>query len=197
MSQRGKKRHPGITEKRLNNKRFRKTEEAILKAFFEGDNYISLGKMARRAGVARSTVYNHHRAVKEIVPDYKRYVLRSYARAINPLTRRKQTRMRSIFLRVLAFIAAHRSIFLVFARLGDTEVMLAMIDRLREKVRTHARVPRQRFERMFRVYRGEVMAILDEWAENEFAEEEMDWVLKELLYLTDTVGERLDKIGRN
>ncbi len=46
----------GITEKKLRNRRFRRTEEAILKVFFEEDIYIGIGKMAKKAGVARSTV---------------------------------------------------------------------------------------------------------------------------------------------
>lgn len=61
----------GITEKRLNDKRFKKTEEAILGAFFDKNGYITVMEIAKKVGVTRSTIYGHHRVMREIVKDYK------------------------------------------------------------------------------------------------------------------------------
>ena len=79
------KRRFGLTEKRMNDRRFRRVEEAILKVVINEDYYIGVGEMAKKIGVARSTVYNHHRAVREIIPDYEKYLLSRYNRIINKI----------------------------------------------------------------------------------------------------------------
>ena len=43
----------GISERRLANKRFRKTEDAILKVFFEDDGCVSAREIAKRAGMSK------------------------------------------------------------------------------------------------------------------------------------------------
>ena len=43
-------RRVGLTEKRMQDKRFRKTEEMILKVFFEEDYYVSMQDVAKKIG---------------------------------------------------------------------------------------------------------------------------------------------------
>ena len=68
----------GITEKRLKDKRFKKTEEAILRVFFETKECISVKSLAIKIGVARSTIYCHHKSIREILPDYEKYILKEF-----------------------------------------------------------------------------------------------------------------------
>lgn len=188
--------HPGITERRMNNRRFRKTEDAIMRAFFECGQYAEAEKIARRAGVARTTVYYHHRAVKEILPDYKRYLLRSYTRTINKILKKKQARMKQIFLTLLAFMMRNRGIFMILAKAHDREVMRTMIERLRGKIESFARLPKNS-EKMFRVYRGEMTSLLENWGERGYHEREITGVLGDMMYLTETMRMRLGSLSRS
>lgn len=190
-----RRRHPGITEKRLNNKRFRKTEKAILEAFFECGEGAKTEKMAYRAGVTRTTVYYHHAAVREIMPDYKRYIIRKHGRTMRPILEESQMRLRNIYLMNLTFIVAHRRIFLIFMRVRDREVMWEMVNRLRERIERFARLPKNS-EEIFRVYRGEVVELLEGWGERGFGEEEMSDMLDKVMYLTETMRERLKPLMR-
>lgn len=185
-----KQRHPGITTKRLNNKRFRKTEDAIVEAFFKCDSYASVEQIARRAGIYRSTVYYHHSAKNGIVLDYERYILYSYNKVIGRMLRAKQSHLSDIYFRTLLFIIANRHIFLLLAEAHDTRVIHEMIDHLRGKIERSARLPKNS-EKIFRVYRSEVVAILEKWGEDGYPESEMTQVLDDIMYLTRTIRTRL------
>ena len=57
-------------EMKLKDKRFRENEEKVLRLFFEYGEKLTMGRIARRLGVPRSTVYRHHPSVRAIVDDY-------------------------------------------------------------------------------------------------------------------------------
>lgn len=185
-----KRKHPGLTERRMNNKRFRKTEEAILKAFFECGQYADIRKVARRAKCARTTVYYHHTAVREILADHKRYIMRKHSRMMRPILAKKQARLRNMYLTNLTFIVTNRQIFLMLAKLHDREVLQRMIEGMRMKIEGVAKMPRNS-ERAFRVYQGEIVAVLEEWGREGFNESEILQTLDQMMYLTDTMRERL------
>ena len=185
-----KRYRPGITEKRLRNKKFRKTEDAILEVMLKEKDYMGLGAMAKEVGVARSTVYYHHRTVRAIVPDYKAYILMKYRRMIRKVLRNRRVRMRMVYLNMLTFMVINRRAFMIFDRVGDKSVMVVMIDELRRKVETMARLPRNS-RKAFVVFRGEVLAILEKWSENAYDEAEIGEVLSDLSYLTETARTRL------
>lgn len=188
-----KRKHPGITEKRLGNRRFRRTEDAIIKAFFECGQYAAAEKIARRAGVARSTIYYHHQAVSEILPNYKKYIIKSYTRMIGKLLKQKQAKMKQVFLSLLTFIMRNRSIFMIFAKAHDTEVMRTMVERLRSKVESFARLPKNS-EQTFQIYKGEIVALLEKWGEQGYREKEMPTMLGNMMYLTETARARLSPL---
>lgn len=194
MAKKSKRKHPGITEKRMNNRRFRKTEDAIVRAFFDCGACAGMSEVARRAGMARSTVYYHHSAVREILPDYKRYIIRDYTRMIGKMLRKKQMRMKQVFLTILAFMARNRGIFMLFAKVHDTEVMREMMGRLRGKVESFARLPRNS-DKIFQVYRGEVVAVLERWGEDGYKDGKMTEVLGDMMYLTETARVRLGRLA--
>lgn len=182
------RKYVGLTDKRMANKRFRKTEEAILKVFFEGDYYMCAGEVARKIGVARSTVYNHHRAVREILPDYEKYVLRKYRMVVR--RRIKDIRLKSLYTRMLFFIVREKRIFGMLVKNGRRGVFEEMVLELRTKIVSYTRLPKNS-EKMFRVYTSEIMELVAEWGERGFDEAEVFGILKDMMYLTDTMRVRL------
>lgn len=184
----------GITEKRLQNRRFKKTEEAILKVFFEEDIYIGTKEMAAKAGVARSTFYHHHRAVKEIVPDYKRYILRRYTRVTNGLLRQKGVKMRTVYAKTLIFITQNRRVFEILLRSGEASVMKEMLFKIEVRLVKQMRLSRGA-RKIFMIYVGEVVELINGWCERGFSEKEIGELLDDIMYLTDTAKERLGPIA--
>lgn len=63
---------------KMKDQRFRKTEEKILAVFLDGD-FDTMGQIAKKIGVARSTVYIHHHTIREILSDWEEYILVEYS----------------------------------------------------------------------------------------------------------------------
>lgn len=181
---------PGITEKRLRNRRFCKTEEAILKAFFDYDNYISVGKMAERAGVARSTFYHHHKTVNRIVVDYRNYTLNKYGRMAKRLLMMKNISTRVLYEYMLIFIMQNKKLFKILMAGNERNIFMRMIEKIKPKLFDIMRLPKNA-EKLFLVYTGEVAVLIDAWCKNGADEGEIEKLLDEILYLTKTARVRL------
>ena len=180
----------GITEKRLANKRFRRSEEAILRAFFDGDNYISIDRMAAKAGVARSTVYHHHRAVREIMPDYEKYILCQYRRMIRKVLRNEKVNINMICLKILVFVLSNKWIFEILVKDGDGRVFEKMFLEIRADLERIMRLPKNSGI-LFAVYKSEIARLMCEWGVRGFGERELEKVKMEMVYLTETARARL------
>ena len=124
------KRRFGLTEKRMNDRRFRRVEEAILKVVINEDYYIGVGEMAKKIGVARSTVYNHHRAVREIIPDYEKYLRSRYNRIINKILKRREMRIRDVMRHVLIFVLHNREVFMFLEKCGRRGIYGQMMTKM-------------------------------------------------------------------
>lgn len=183
----------GLTEKRMANKRFRKTEEAILRVFFEGDYYICVREVAKKVGVARSTIYIHHRAVREILPDYEKYILRKYGRIFRRMMRNKNVRLKNLYLKMLLFIMQEKKIFGMLIKNGRRMALEEMILKMKEKIISHAKLPKNS-EKMFKIYISEVMGLVAEWEKSNFAEAKVEELLGDMMYLADTMRNRLGRL---
>ena len=178
-----------LTEKRMSDRRFRRTEEAILKAFFEGDSYVSIGVMAERAGVARSTFYRHHKTVGMILPDYKKYILRRYRRFVGTL-KGNRVGLRIVIMKIPVFILSNRNAFRTLNRCGDREVIREMIVYLKPKIVRAARLPKNH-EMIYKVYVGEVVELVNCWVKGGGRDAEMERLIDDIEYLTRTMRKRL------
>ena len=185
-----KRYHPGISDKRLNNRRFYRTEEAILKAFFGGSDCISVGRVAQKAGVARSTFYHHHQAVDKIITDYRNYILVKYRRAIKGISDSKAVSTRILYTKTIFFIIQHKKIFKILLMGEDNKVFENMLVRLQPVLVDLMRLPKNS-KKIFMVYTSEVAVLLNDWCKNGAREDEIQHLLDELLYLTDTARLRL------
>ena len=184
------KRRFGLTEKRMNDRRFRRVEEAILKVVINEDYYIGVGEMAKKIGVARSTVYNHHRAVREIIPDYERYLLSRYNRIISKILKRREMRIRDVMRHVLIFVLHNREVFMFLEKCGRRGIYGQMMTKMELELSRRLRLPNN-YQKMYIVYRGEVMELMAEWVKNGVVEEEMNELLGDIVGLTDTMRIRL------
>ena len=69
-------------------KRYQKTEEQILRLFFEYGDSISVENMAKIIGVNRSTIYRHHRSMRKIIDDYIQVLINKYENRFDKNIRR-------------------------------------------------------------------------------------------------------------
>ena len=164
-----------------------------MRAYFNSDNYISVEKMATKAGVARSTFYLHHQAVGKIVADYRNFLLRKFSRTMKRAVESDGVTMKRVISEMLFFTLRERRCFEVLTRGGETVIFVRMMRRLKpwlaEKMRLSGKT-----ERIYAVYANEVAAIMDEWRMIDFDETKMEVVLGDIMYLTETAWERLSKL---
>lgn len=187
-------RRVGLTEKRMQDKRFRKTEEMILKVFFEEDYYVSMQDVAKKIGVARSTVYNHHRAVREILPDYEKYILRKYKNIIAHMLRKKNVKLKTIYTRTLFFIIQEKRIFELAIKKERRGMIFGMVFMNKGKIMRRARMPQDK-EKILRIYASEVVELIVDWGKAGFKVDEVEKIVEEMMYLTDTMMARLGPLA--
>lgn len=178
------KRKLTITAKRLADRRFQKTEDAILKAFFD-DPHITASQLARRTGVARSTIYNHHHSISEIIPNYENYIFMRYSRFINKtLAKDKKPNIRTLYVQTFSFILQHKKIFTIFIKTENFKIFEKIVKKLRPS-------SIDGFEKVLDIYTSEVAKILFRWGQKGFNKMHFENVLHDTLYLTETARERL------
>lgn len=181
---------PGITEKRLNNKRFARIEWAILEAYFDGELCVSAGIMADRVGVARSTIYNHHRTVREIIPDYEKFILRKYRRMIRKALKRRCVNIKGLYTKALFFMLQNKRVFVILIRGGDRYVIEQMVREFRGRIEAAMRLPKNAND-LYNVYVDEVAGLILRWSVAGLREADMNELLVNIMCLTETMRQRL------
>ena len=175
---------------RLKERRFWKNEGKSVDIYMRKHEDLTVGKIARKTGLSRSTVYAHHHAIREIIPDYENYILSEYSRIIRKKMRKKDVQLKSLYLDMLVFILRNQKIFEMFLEFNDREIMIRMISKLENKIIDFARLPKEP-GKILRVYMSEVVEIIFEWGNKKFSDEVLFKVLSDIMYLTETCGERL------
>ena len=182
--------YPGITDKRVRNKRFMGTEQDILSVFFEREDDITINKMAKEIGVALSTIYHHHRAIWKIIPDYKKFILQKYRKQIRRALRKKNARMHSLYMMTILFILQHREVFDVVTRGDERSVVTAMINELMPKSEKVMHLPKNS-STILAIYSSEITELLWHWMKNGCDADEIEALLHKMMYLTETARDRL------
>lgn len=178
----------GLTEKRMQDKRFRRTEDAILVAVIPAKEELSVAKIVKDASISRSTFYRHHRTVQSIVSDYETYIIKQFLKLIN---RWNQNQRLSVYYeQTLLFINANKIIVGFLLEHGESKVIEKMVKVIEPMIIKIYRIPKNR-ELMLAVYRKEVLGIIEEWKKNDFESEAMKKVLGNIMYLTESLRGRL------
>lgn len=185
-----------LTEKKMANRRFRKTEEAIFRVVNSEDYYIGTEMMAKKAGIARSTFYHHHKTVRNILPDYKQYLMRKYSRLINKLLRNNKLHVRAMYMNMLIFMIQHKKVFELLVKHNEAIIVHEMIVQMREKLVKAMRLP-VNGDRMFMIYASEVAALICEWVNTGMSMDRVEGLLGDIIYLTETARNRLSPMRDN
>lgn len=181
-----------LTDKKLADRRFRTTEEAILGAFFEGGENFNIGVVLRRAKISRATFYRHHKTVYDVVPDCEEYVLGEFNKMIESVLLDEKIGMRTIYYKMLGFIMNNREIFSVVVNNDRRRALKAMINSFELKIALICGLP-SNGHKILNIYKNEVIGVLEEWIRSGFCEGEAD-VMEDIMYLTETVKFRLGKL---
>ena len=186
----------GLTEKRMNDRRFRKTEEAIFRAYYSGDVYISIGAMAKKAGISRSTFYRHHRAVGLIVSDYESYVISRYSRMIKRLASKKNVELKGLFVRTLLFIITNKMLAEMLIKGDGRRLICKMVYVLRPYIEKTAKLTAEH-DIIFKVCASEITEIITYWVDSGLKEDNINRIIADLMYLIRTAKARLRQISDN
>ena len=178
------------------NRRFRKTEEAILEVVCKEDYYVGTDIMAKKAGIARSTFYLHHKTAKHILPDHENYLMRKYSRMVTKLLKNNRLCTRVLFMDTLIFMVQNKKIFTMLIHNDRTTIFGAMLEKMKAKLIKTMEL-REESDKIFVVYSGEITTLICEWAKNGMDVEKIEELLDDIMFLTETAGKRLRAIEKN
>lgn len=181
-----------LTEKKLKNKRFHKTEEAIIMAFSLIKDYSSTKRFVKVAQISRSTLYRHHKTISQIIPDYEEYIFKKYKKVIQKLLKNKNITLRHLYQRTLIFIVANKKIAQFLYQFGNHSTLEKMIFLLQPKIIAAHRISNYS---MFRIYIKEVIEVIEQWENNGFKIDEISPTIGKIMYLTNTARDRLGPIS--
>ena len=183
----------GLFEKRMLNRRFKRTEEAILAVFFQEGEEICAGEMAKRVGVARSTIHSHHRSMRDIIPNYERYILRKYRRMIRKMMKNQNARLKFLYFKTIFFIVQDKNVFGLLIKNERRVFIEKMLMEMKEKMINYMKLPKNS-EKILKVYISEVTILIEDWGKRGFIEEEIEKLLSEVMFLSDTGKMRLGSL---
>lgn len=170
-------------------KRYQKTEEQMLRLFFIYGDTITVERMAEIIGVSRSTIYRHHKSLKELIEYYIKKVVDECGEFCNDDTRKLCTDL-------LIYIIKNREVFLVFYKMRDSRALLAVLEMNENSLMEYAGY-KQRVTKVFNIYKYEVLAVINIWGENGFSRDDFDVVLNDILFLTKNMKVRLGLLSYN
>lgn len=181
-------------ETKNRNKGYKATENAILEALMKSKELPPSGVLAKRAKISRVTLYRHHKTVPGIVPDYEKEMLIEYTRVIRKLIRQRNTQVRTICLRTLLFIRVNRRTFKILLKYEGGIIVEKMILKFENKLKSTCCLPKNS-NKMLRVYAKEIAGVIEEWGRQDFCEDEINATLNKIMYLTETMRQRLGPLN--
>ena len=180
-----------ITDQKLKNQRFRKTEEIIIVNFCLLKGNLSVCRLIKTARISHSTFYRHHHSIHEIAPSYEQYILRKYRSLIKKTLNNKNTRLPHLFRKTLIFLTVHQKIVQFLLDYGDPNFTETMLLCLSPKLLATGRIKNQA---MLEIYLKEISALIEQWERNGFRKEEITTITDKMVYLTDTAITRLGPV---
>lgn len=181
-----------ITDKKLKNKRFQKTEEAIIMAFFLAKDKLSLKRLLYLAKISRSTLYRHHKNLTEIAPDYEKYILKKCKSYMKTLVKNNDSKLKTLYQRILVFMVANRSTIRFLLKYGNQNFTEKIVKALKPKILASGKVADGE---MFKIYTKEVATIIEEWCKLGFKKDAIVPTTNKIMFLTDQAYIRLSPLN--
>lgn len=176
----------------MQNKRYRKTEEAILEVLLKSKQMPSTQELTKRARISRSTLYRHHRAMPGIIPDYERDILIAFKR--EKFLKQKDLNLENTYFKALIFILHHKRVFKILFKYSGDRVAENMVLTMKDKILHEYRPTAKNPELTLKIYAKEVAGIMEHWGNNNFSEQEINHTLKNISNLTITMKQRLSSV---
>ncbi len=175
-------------KQKLKDKRFRENEMKILRLIFVYGDTITMERVAKLIGVERSTIYRHHKTLKEMTEYYVEKVVNECEKCNEDV--------RKFYTDLLIYIIKDKEVFLVFYRMRDWRALLAILEMNEDGLMEYAGY-RQRMAKAFNIYKYEILAVMDAWGEKSFSKDDFDVVLNDILFLTKNMKVRLGPLCGN
>ncbi len=196
-----------LTLEKLKDKRFYETERAIfLSVAREGAEEME--EILVAAKISRATFYRHHRAVYAIERDYEELVKAWTQQKVEEVMGRVEgkkkgeggqlngpRRLKRLYFETIMLMYRRQELFRYFLARGNVRVYHLLMEELKPAV-IEAWGANVWLEKLYEIYVGEVVGVILVWSKNGFHENEIAKVLKDIMYLTITVRERLGRMMR-
>lgn len=182
----------GITEKKMQNKRFRTDEENIAVTVLSIEGTLSLNRLIKLAKLSRSTVYRHHGSVQMIVPNYEDYIIKRCQNMIEHLQNGPDPKLNNIFFRILILFSADRLYVKVVLKRGNHGFIERIIDILNPTILALCKIDNRE---VFHIYLKEVSGLIETWCEAGFDKDTLSTTVNKIMYLTSTITIRLSPLA--
>lgn len=180
-----------FNEKKLTNKKFRRTEEAIVSALVNSRREITQSKLLKLANISRSTLYRHHLNFHNIGSDYEKFLIRSHRTLIKRLINNGTT-LPNIYYRTIAFLEKNRNIVTLVIRYGNRNFIETLLKNLQPAVIKSAKIKN---DKVFTIYIKEVSGLIEGWVNSGFPRDGIEPLLSQISYLTKTANQHLSPIS--
>lgn len=177
-----------LTEKRLQNKRFKTTEESILLSCCNLKDSLSIVRLIRTARISRSTFYRHHQNLAHITSDYESYIYHKTEVSLTRLLKIKHLHLSTLYERLLNIISTNVNIFSFLLEFGNPDFLNRLILILEPKIFS---ITKLNDEEALNIYVGEVASLIKSWRATGFDRTSIPALTAKIMYLTDTASARL------
>ena len=181
-----------ITEKKLQNRRFRGTEETIIITLLTIRDSISLERFLKIAKISRSTLYRHHKNLSEIAPDYEKYILKKCKNTMKRLMKNPNSRLKTLYYHILIFMSANRLIMRFILKYGKRDFFERIITAIKPKIINIGKVEEGE---MFKIYAKEIAGLIEEWGRAGFNKNSITSTVDKIMFLTNTAHIRLSPLA--
>lgn len=181
-----------ITEQKLRNKRFLKSEETTIVTLLSVKEMISMNRFIRLAKISRSTINRHHGNLQSVAPDYEKYLMNRCRSVTKRLRNDPSSELKALFFRVLIFLFVNRLYVTLVLEKGNHNVIEKLILILKPKILASSQVSDGE---MFDVYLKEISGLIEAWCRAGFNKKSLSATVAKITYLTDTANIRLSPLA--
>lgn len=180
----------GLTDEKMSNKQFYKTERAIFIAYSKIRDYPTAKRLTRAAHISRSTLYRHHPRITHIPRDYEGYLLSAYDKAMRRMIHKKGIKLKITILRMLVFIMNHKEVIKLLLNDGRSAVIKKMLNRIKPRLINEWMIGDD-FNKIFSIYTNEIVGIIELWGKHNFSDQYLGTILNDVMTITKTAPSRL------